>query len=367
MNENKTSLKDRIVSKIKNDSAEEALQKGGLALGTLYGMKSHNMGLAKALTTTGLVGAGVGTMTGSTVVPAMRLKKMHEKELGTDPDKKDYAKVVAANAIPAAGAYGLMAKNRDSLEGEANKAINFGKNLGKGKIDAGGAVDKIKDIGKKMNPQVIKSALKNANPKKLAVGAGVLAGAAAMELPNLLVSPESIINKKKEGANMDKSALEVIESAYEKIAGQEYDEKTKKKLKENRTTFWHDRAYSNLKDGLGGVAGAAVGAGLAGIAHKNVMKGATIGGAVGTVGNGARRLKNIHNEELGTNPNASDYAKNIGTRLLSGTGKAGPVGLLGTPEAIVKAKQRQEIKDNAIKKSALEIIEEAYEKIASIE
>jgi len=215
MSNNKVSLKDRFVSKMKNDSADEALQKGGIALGTLYGMKSRHMGFAKALTTTGLIGGGAGSLIGSTVVPSMRLKKMHEKELGTEPDKKDYAKVIAANAIPSGAAFGALAKNHDKLEHEATKAVNFGKGLAHGKINVGGIADKAKNLAGKVNPEGIKNVLKNSNPKKLAVGAGLLAASAAMEVPNLLVNPESIINKKKQD-QMSKSAIEIVEEAYEK-------------------------------------------------------------------------------------------------------------------------------------------------------
>jgi hypothetical protein len=394
----KGAFKDRFVSKLKNDTGEELLQKGGLIAGTLYGMKKHNMNLGKALTTTGLIGAGAGTLAGGIGIGATRLHNLHKKELGINPDKKDYAKVVAVNAIPAGIGFGALAKNRDKLEPKINEGIEKAKKLKsvlKNPEELHNLINELKS--KAMVAKQVEGAASGSNNKMKALKAGLISAGifAGTELPSLLITPETIVNKKKEEMNnMEKSAFEIIEEAYEKIAreakeipgtpewekdkekGEEKDENeekkeketsekiagdeelsddAKEKLHENRTRFGHDRLLSVLKDGVvGGIGGSAIGA----IVGRGNPVATQLGGLAGDAAVSSYRLTKQHEKEFGEKPSARDYAKNIATRPL------GLFALTNTPEAIVKAKKREQIKQEDREKSAFEVVEDAFDKIA---
>ncbi|MEG0728216.1 MAG: hypothetical protein RR420_01200 [Anaerovoracaceae bacterium] len=212
----KPSIFNSLVSKYKNDFAEEALSKGGSIAGTLYGMKK-GMSLGKAATTTGLAASTLGTAIGATTVPNVRLKRMFNKEVGEDPSKKDYLLNNAVNVIPSAVGAGLMYQNKDSLAKGMDNTIKKAKQFRAAKSDPV-ARKQLIDSGVSAVKSAPKAALRGAkslakNPK-LAIGLGALS---ALEATNMMITPEKLVAKRKaqKEKEMNKSAFEVVESVYE--------------------------------------------------------------------------------------------------------------------------------------------------------
>ena len=83
---------------------------GGLA-GTGLSLK-RGRSLKRSVATGGLAGAAAGDILGSAIIPTRDLYKKHKKEFGTAPDKKDVAKVMAANVIPTAGLWGVIGTSK---------------------------------------------------------------------------------------------------------------------------------------------------------------------------------------------------------------------------------------------------------------
>jgi hypothetical protein len=224
-------LHDRALSAAKDEVISDSLTYGVTGAGMLYGLKKELAGKrwsglsssqkSKILKNTALNRAlPVFAVTGilaDAAVPVYRLHKLHRKEFGTEPEVKDYAKLVAVKGLPSAAYYGALYKNRAKL--------------------ADGIGDMIKSA-----PKLISKSTKFPERKKAfkTIAAGAAAGGAvslldeATGVTQLMTTPETIIKAKKRNQNSKgvknnmemelKQAFEVIDSAFDKIASEQEED-----------------------------------------------------------------------------------------------------------------------------------------------
>lgn len=183
-------------------------------LGGLAGIalaKKKGLPLSKAISSGGLAGMALGDIAGATVIPAVELRKRHEKEFGTAPDLKSTATVMAANVLPTAalwgGLYGLKSgiKKRKQISSNLNAGLNsLGKNTAKLKDDFvryKGNVERINSIGgvegvKKLVGGDVKSI--GNDVKSLAKSFAPLGVASfAAGVPTYFATPDNVVNLKK--------------------------------------------------------------------------------------------------------------------------------------------------------------------------
>jgi hypothetical protein len=165
--------------------------------------------------------------------------------------------------------------------------------------------------------------------------------------------------------------------AYDIVMNMQIEKEAKE---EDRTKFWHDRFWSAFKNNIGALAASGA---VSAVQMKKIIKNgdgeklmqlmaknklAQGAGAAGAGATAALRLKHMHKKELGTNPEAKDYAKTVlsasapytAQSIHPSLGLAGGVAsFTNTPEAIVKAKKRE-----ATKQAACESYDLFIEKIA---
>lgn len=221
----KEQAKDRGLSAAKDEFISNALTNTAVGLNTLIGIRKGLKGrswkglnsaqksslLKKSVLKRGIPTMAVAGITTDTMVPAVRLRNMHKKELGTEPTASDYAKLMATKGLPSAAYYGAMLKNKKKLVDGTTKAI---QNIPK--LVAGGVSGKDR-----------KKAFK-------AVAAGVGAGGALGILDDvagtaqLIHTPETIIKAKKKALKGDgrmelKEAFEIIDCMFEKESSYEED------------------------------------------------------------------------------------------------------------------------------------------------
>lgn len=219
MNVAKDILHDRALSAAKDEAISNAITYGAAGTGLAYGIKKElgkqqwkNLSalqkknvLGKSVLSKGLPALALAGVATDTIVPAIRLRNMHKKELGTNPTVKDYAKLMAVKGLPSAAYYGLMYKNRGKL--------------------ADGMTDAIKNI-----PKLVRKSTGMAEKRKAvkAISAGVATGGAlhamdeAVGLAQMIHTPETIVKAKKKGEKkMElKTAFEIVDDVFEKIASE---------------------------------------------------------------------------------------------------------------------------------------------------
>lgn len=190
--------------------AKGLLRSGGALAGTAMALKSGKS-LAQAVGDGGIAGTAIGDLVGSTVLPIKDLYSKHKEEFGTSPDAKSVAKVLGANALPSAALWGSLyglqkgaLKNNiaNSMSAGVNKSISGAKELAQTFSKYNGNPELIASVGKNVVEKQI-----NDNFAKMLEGG--MAVPMAMMTPNIirksinsipgaLVTPESIVQKKKE-------------------------------------------------------------------------------------------------------------------------------------------------------------------------
>lgn len=215
--EDKDKIKD-LVNKQKEFNnnhklAKGLLRSGGALTGTALAMRSGKP-LGKAIGDGGIAGTAIGDLIGSTVFPVKDLYSKHKKEFGTSPDAKSVAKVLGANALPSAalwgGIYGLkngaIKKNLSKkMNDGVNNAINGKKELAEIFNKYNGKPKLIKEVGE----DVLKAELKDKFKKIIEGGAAIpmtmmtpsMIRKSVTSIPGALVTPDSIVKKKKEIEN----------------------------------------------------------------------------------------------------------------------------------------------------------------------
>lgn len=190
--------------------AKGLLRSGGALAGTAMALKGGRP-LAQAIGDGGIAGTAIGDLVGSTVLPVKDLYSKHKEEFGTSPDAKSVAKVLGANALPSAALWGSLygfkkgaLKNSiaNSMSTGVNNSISGAKELAEIFNKYNGKPELISSVGKDVVEKQI-------NDKFVKMWEGGMAVPMAMMTPNVvrksiasipgaLVTPESIIQKKKE-------------------------------------------------------------------------------------------------------------------------------------------------------------------------
>lgn len=191
-------------------SEKGRLRRGGALVGTAIALKSGKP-LAQAIGDGGIAGTAIGDLVGSTVLPVKDLYSKHKEEFGASPDAKSVAKVLVANALPSAALWGsLYGFKKGALKNSIANSMSTGVN------NSISGAKELAEIFKKYNgkPKLIASVgedvvQKQIKDKFVKILEGGMAVPMAMMRPNIvrksivsipgaLVTPESIIQKKKE-------------------------------------------------------------------------------------------------------------------------------------------------------------------------
>lgn len=249
---------DNLIPSVKSQIGQRALAGVGAGVGTAIQMKKGKS-FADAAKTGGLTGMAIGDTVGSIVVPQSRFVSMHKKEFGTMPSAKDVGKLFMANTVPTAASWGAIMSLKkprkfyqDSIkemtEGLANKskgakdALKFSASAEAMQMNN---ADFLKEFtNKARGPQADNNLMKTV--AKAAVVDKIVDH--AVDLPAKFVTPESLINSKKERREMNKTAFDVVNESFEKLA-EEFSAEEKAKIKEIKKDLRDARTTRGLSFG----------------------------------------------------------------------------------------------------------------------
>lgn len=241
---------DNLIPSFRDGFAQNALSVAGAGLGTAVQMK-RGKSFSDAAKTGGLYGMAAGDIAGSVVFPQGRLIQMHKKKYGTMPSAKEMGKLFAVNTIPTAALWGgvlglkkpkkfYQDTTKDVVQGLGNKAKNI-KGLPKrvkGAFDFAASPeaqklsqkDFIKEYGNRLKGPKVES---DKNLSKT-IGKALLIDNIVdnvVDLPTKFVTPETVMAEKEK--KMNKSAFDVINDSFEKIAwGESFTKEEKQDVKE---------------------------------------------------------------------------------------------------------------------------------------
>ncbi|MDF2841700.1 MAG: hypothetical protein K0R00_126 [Herbinix sp.] len=295
INTAKDVVKDRVLSTTKDSFIISPVVKGSTALALGYGLKKglsgqswkamdslqKNRTLRKAVLNYALPVYALSGVASDIVVPNVRMQKLHNKELGSNPSVKDYAKLSAVKGIPSALYFGMMLKNKGKL---ADSMVDIVKNVPKviGKTSWGDKKKAVKVIG-----------------GGLAAGGALKAVGDVGDFVQLTQTPETIIKSKKNKiSNTDfKQATEIVDEVFEKIAAFQSEED---KIADEIISYGFERIASNqsILKGVG-----------------DVLTGKNIKNAKGIL-NGAKSHSKSINHVLAAFDKPNDSLKNVTDSML---------------------------------------------------
>lgn len=206
----KTINTKRKESNRKNSKTKTMLRGGGALAGTMLSL-NKGKSLQQAIVDGGIAGTAIGDMVGTTVLPTRDLYKQHKEEFGTRPDVKSVAKVVGANAIPSAALWGSVygLKNGAIKKGISNNISSAIDGASQNKDELlktirkyQGKPELINSVGmdnvKKKISKNVNGILNNSSSIPFAMLPISVARNSLTSIPGSLVTPESVIEKKKQ-------------------------------------------------------------------------------------------------------------------------------------------------------------------------
>lgn len=363
----KNIVKNNLIPGFKAGLKQKAVAFAGGGLGTALAMK-RGKNLNNAIRSGGLLGMAAGDTIGSVAVPQHALYKKHKKEFGTAPDAKSVGKVFAANTLPTAASWGAILGSKKGRklfgDGFAIPAENMRKGFSAGKKEFNSLRQRARTGD--LPESEIKTGVKNVFKKGLAASRENKGGGKAaakmwladkamdklVEAPTYVVTPDSIIAKKKKerdgqmaGENL-KTAMELVDYEFNKIARELNDRQKKKVYKQNKDDFKkvYEDAGLSLKGALKYRPSAKEirdtykdqGDALKG-ALKGGLGGATIGGLVGAGAIYKQMASKGH-------PWGRDVTRQMALKAGKNLGLTGAIvgqGLYGPYAQMVRAKDRQ--------------------------
>lgn len=204
----------------KNKITKGLLRNGGALAGTAIALKSGKP-IAKAIGDGGVAGFAIGDLVGSAALPLKELYSKHKEEFGTAPDAKSVAKVLGANALPSAALWGGLysLKNGSVRKKMSDNIANNVNNFMDGKREVSNIFNKYTNDPLLMNQVGQKAVQQEINNAMAKTTQGALALPMAMVTPNMIkrhvtslpgafITPDSIIQKKKEIENKSKNIKE---------------------------------------------------------------------------------------------------------------------------------------------------------------
>lgn len=332
-------IKDNLVPSAKIKAGRKALAGIGAGVGTAIQMK-RGKSFVDAAKTGGLAGTAIGDVVGSAVIPQGKLIAMHKKEFGTMPSTKDMGKLFVTNTVPTAASWGAIMSLKKPKKFYQNNVAGIAEGLaGKGKkfkdvISYANSPEAAKmnnsDFVKELRAKLKSSKSDNSQLAKTMIKAMVADKVIdnVADLPSKFVTPESLINNGKERRKMNKTAFDVVNESFEKIAEEE-------KL-DTKKRFWKDRIIPSVGLSAAGVAGGYVGGSL----------GAFGGGYLAT----KAMQKNMENKGYGK-ATTGDTIKSMVLNPFT-------LGLGYTPQTIAKDKERK--RQQQEQKTACEIVSELF-------
>ena len=277
---------DNLIPSAKASMGQKALAGIGAGLGTAVQMK-RGKSFGDAAKTGGLAGMAIGDTLGSVAIPQGRFIAMHKKEFGTMPSAKDMGKLFAVNTVPTAATWGAimsLKKPRKFYQNNTKEMVEGLVNKGKGAKDAlkFSASPEAAKMGNAEFLREFKNKAKgpqtNKNLGKTVAKAMVVDNIVdqVVDFPTKFVTPESLIRQKKEREKMNKTAFDVVNESFEKIA-EDFSQEEKSKIKEIKRDLRTARRTRGMsvKDRFKDFGKAALISSVAGTA------GSAIGGAVG--------------------------------------------------------------------------------------